>query len=97
MSGRTTLEMHISILVIYFSDGNTSPNAVNSKAHQGWMNVWEAESGAPGSREQNRLTASPSLLPLGGVLGKGRKEGASPEPVWLKGKRKQASKTKTPV
>lgn len=34
MVGLTNLEMHISILVIYFPDKNISPNIGNSKTHQ---------------------------------------------------------------
>ena len=78
MSRRTTLEMHISILVIYFSDGNTSPNAVNSKAHQRWMNVWKPECEVTVSCEWNGLTAFPSSLLLGEVLEKGREQQSQP-------------------
>lgn len=38
MAGFTNLEMHISILAIYFSDENISPNTGNSKTHQPEMN-----------------------------------------------------------
>lgn len=43
MAGLTNLEMHISILVIYFSDENISPNVGNSKTHQPEMNSLKPE------------------------------------------------------
>lgn len=43
MAELTELETHISILVIYFFDENTSPNVGNSKAHQHWMNSLKSE------------------------------------------------------
>ena len=43
MAGLTNLEMRISILVIYFSDENISPNVGNSKTHQPEMNSLKPE------------------------------------------------------
>lgn len=73
MAGLTNLEMHISILAIYFSDENISPTlGIQRSSSLRWM-IWNPDCEITVSWKWSGLPAFPLILVLSQALEKGRK------------------------